>query len=102
MVMSGAPGGSMTGGSMTGDAMNRPSRQPPDPRPGGRRAGAGALRRPLARAAPLGLAVFAFGGSFGVLARASHVPAWQAVLASASVFSGAAQFAALSVVAAGG
>ena len=87
---------------MTGDAMNRPSRQPPDRRAAGRRAGAGALRRPLARAAPLGLAVFAFGGSFGVLARASHVPAWQAVLASASVFAGSAQFAALSVVAAGG
>src|SRR6202171_6649151 len=53
-------------------------------------------------AAPIALAVFVFGASFGVLAVAAHLPAWSVVLMSALVFAGSAQFAALGVVAAGG
>ena len=56
----------------------------------------------LMTAAPIALAVFVFGVSFGVLAVAAHLPAWSVVLMSALVFAGSAQFAALGVIAAGG
>lgn len=56
----------------------------------------------LEAAAPIALAVFVFGASFGVLAVAARLPAWSVVLMSAMVFAGSAQFAALGVIAAGG
>src|ERR1700674_4540536 len=56
----------------------------------------------LQAAAPIALAVFVFGASFGVLAVAAHLPAWSVVLMSALVFAGSAQFAALGVIVAGG
>src|ERR1700687_2087292 len=56
----------------------------------------------LQAAAPIALAVFVFGASFGVLAVAAHLPGWSVVLMSALVFAGSAQFAALGVIAAGG
>src|SRR5207302_9149698 len=67
----------------------------------GMRAGR-STREILQAAAPIPLAVFVFGASFGVLAVAAHLPAWSVVLMSALVFAGSAQFAALGVVAAGG
>src|SRR5438477_11053066 len=60
------------------------------------------VREILLTAAPLGLAVFVFGVSFGVLAIAARFPGWAAVLMSALVFAGSAQFAALGVIPAGG
>src|SRR3979411_3093163 len=59
-------------------------------------------RQILQAAAPIALAVFVFGASFGVLAVAARLPAWSIVLMSAVVFAGSAQFAALGVIAAGG
>jgi 4-azaleucine resistance transporter AzlC len=59
-------------------------------------------REILQAAAPIALAVFVFGASFGVLAVAARLPAWSIVLMSALVFAGSAQFAALGVIAAGG
>src|SRR5437588_7401391 len=59
-------------------------------------------REILQAAAPIALAVFVFGASFGVLAAAAHLPAWSVVLMSILVFAGSAQFAALGVVTAGG
>jgi 4-azaleucine resistance transporter AzlC len=59
-------------------------------------------RQILQAAAPIALAVFVFGASFGVLAVAARLPAWSVVLMSALVFAGSAQFAALGVIAAGG
>jgi 4-azaleucine resistance transporter AzlC len=59
-------------------------------------------REVLQAAAPIALAVFAFGASFGVLAVAARLPAWSVVLMSVLVFAGSAQFAALGVIAAGG
>jgi len=56
----------------------------------------------LQAAAPIALAVFVFGASFGVLAVAARLPAWSVVLMSVLVFAGSAQFAALGVIAAGG
>lgn len=56
----------------------------------------------LLAAAPIAFAVFVFGVSFGVLAVTAHLPGWSAVLMSALVFAGSAQFAALGVVSAGG
>src|SRR2546428_8922377 len=60
------------------------------------------LQQILQAAAPIALAVFVFGASFGVLAVAAHLPAWSVVLMSVLVFAGSAQFAALGVIAAGG
>jgi len=60
------------------------------------------IRQILLAAAPIAIAVFVFGASFGVLAVAAHLPAWSVVLMSALVFAGSAQFAALGVIAAGG
>lgn len=69
----------------------------PGPLPAGRRRRDGARQ-----AAPLAVAVAAFGISFGVLAR-SQGWGWLAPLAmSATTFAGSAQFAALSVLGAGG
>jgi 4-azaleucine resistance transporter AzlC len=56
----------------------------------------------LLTAAPIGLAIFVFGASFGVLAIAAHLPGWSVILMSALVFAGSAQFAAIGVVSAGG
>ncbi len=60
------------------------------------------VREILQAAAPIGIAVFVFGASFGVLAVAARLPAWSVVLMSALVFAGSAQFAALGVIVAGG
>ena len=54
------------------------------------------------RTAPLFFAVFVFAISFGVLARAAHLPSWLIILMSAVVFSGSAQFAAVGTLVAGG
>jgi 4-azaleucine resistance transporter AzlC len=59
-------------------------------------------REILQAAAPIALAVFVFGASFGVLAVAAHLPAWSVVLMSVLVFAGSAQFAAIGVITAGG
>jgi 4-azaleucine resistance transporter AzlC len=60
------------------------------------------VRQILQTAAPIAIAVFVFGASFGVLAVAAHLPRWAAVLMSVLVFAGSAQFAALGVITAGG
>ncbi|HEV3097784.1 MAG TPA: AzlC family ABC transporter permease [Candidatus Dormibacteraeota bacterium] len=60
------------------------------------------VREILLAAAPIAIAVFVFGVSFGVLAVAAHLPAWSVVLMSVLVFAGSAQFAAIGVIAAGG
>src|SRR5436305_12711688 len=60
------------------------------------------VREILLTAAPIALAVFVFAVSFGVLAVTARIPGWAAVLMSALVFAGSAQFAALGVVTAGG
>ncbi|MBI3647944.1 MAG: AzlC family ABC transporter permease [Actinobacteria bacterium] len=51
---------------------------------------------------PLGIAVLGFGVSFGVLARTAGFGAVAPIVMSATTFAGSAQFAAVSVVAAGG
>ncbi|TMD03884.1 MAG: branched-chain amino acid permease [Chloroflexi bacterium] len=60
------------------------------------------MRRTLLAAAPIAVAVGVFGMSFGVLARQVHIPGWAAVLMSALVFAGSAQFAAIAILGAGG
>jgi 4-azaleucine resistance transporter AzlC len=66
-------------------------------------AGAGrSTRQILVAAAPIAIAVFVFGISFGVLAVATRIPAWAVILMSILVFAGSAQFAAVGVIAAGG
>lgn len=60
------------------------------------------LRTLLMRAAPIAIAVGLFGVSFGVLAVAAGLPGWSAILMSALVFAGSAQFAAVGVLSAGG
>ncbi len=60
------------------------------------------VRHILQSAAPIAIAVFVFGVSFGVLAVAAHLPGWSAILMSILVFAGSAQFAALGVLGAGG
>src|SRR5437763_16337920 len=60
------------------------------------------VRHILQSAAPIAIAVFVFGVSFGVLAIAAHLPGWSVVLMSVLVFAGSAQFAALGVLTAGG
>lgn len=59
-------------------------------------------RRILVAAAPIAIAVFVFGISFGVLSLAAKIPGWAVVLMSILVFAGSAQFAAVGVIAAGG
>ena len=51
---------------------------------------------------PFALAAVLLATSFGVLARDVGMPAWTAVLMSAIVFAGSAQFAALGIISAGG
>jgi 4-azaleucine resistance transporter AzlC len=53
-------------------------------------------------AAPLTVAVLAFGMSFGVLARAAGMDRLAAVVMSATTFAGSAQFAVASILGAGG
>ena len=52
--------------------------------------------------APIAIAVFAFGVTFGVLARAAGMGIAAPVLMSATTFAGSAQFAAASILGAGG
>jgi 4-azaleucine resistance transporter AzlC len=67
------------------------------------RAAPGIRPRDGARAAaPLALAVLAFGATFGVLAEAAGLGGLAAVVMSATTFAGSAQFAAASVLSAGG
>ena len=54
------------------------------------------------RIAPFAVAVAAFGVTFGVLARDAGLGGLQAVVFSATTFAGSAQFAATSVLSAGG
>ena len=68
--------------------------EPADP-PKGYREGARA-------AAPLALAVFGFGVSFGVLAKSAGMGYLAPIVMSATTFAGAAQFAAVSVLGTGG
>ena len=67
----------------------------PTARPGGHE------RSSWATIVPVAAAVGVFGVSYGVLATAAGVPAWEAVLMSILVFAGSAQFAAVSSLAAG-
>ena len=60
------------------------------------------LRDGAGQAVPLGLAVVAFGVSFGVLAQAAGFGGLAAVVMSATTFAGSAQFAAASILGAGG
>jgi 4-azaleucine resistance transporter AzlC len=52
--------------------------------------------------APIGVAAFAFGASFGVLARASGIDSVQAIVMSGTTFAGSAQFAVASILGAAG
>jgi 4-azaleucine resistance transporter AzlC len=66
---------------------------------GGRRAG---LRGGARTVAPLAIAVGAFGFSYGVLARAAGMGPVAPIVMSATTFAGSAQFAAASILEAGG
>lgn len=61
-----------------------------------------APRSAVLAALPVVAAVGVFGVSYGVLASAAGIPRWQAVLMSATVFAGSAQFAAVAALASGG
>ncbi len=50
----------------------------------------------------LGLAVGAFGVTFGVLSVSAGIPGWQAVTMSLLMFTGASQFAAVAIIGGGG
>ena len=52
--------------------------------------------------APIGVAAFVFGASFGVLARASGIASVEAIVMSATTFAGSAQFAVASILGAAG
>lgn len=52
--------------------------------------------------APIAVAALAFGVSFGVLARTSGIESVEAIVMSATTFAGSAQFAAASILGAGG
>jgi 4-azaleucine resistance transporter AzlC len=69
--------------------------QPPEP---GRRSYLDGVRA----AAPIGVAAFAFGVSFGVLARSAGMGRVAPVVMSLTTFAGSAQFAAVSILGAGG
>jgi branched chain amino acid efflux pump len=60
------------------------------------------LGRGVRQTVPLGVAVFGFGLSFGVLARSAGLGVLAPIVMSATTFAGSAQFAAVSVLAAGG
>ncbi|MEA2645644.1 MAG: hypothetical protein QOE92_727 [Chloroflexota bacterium] len=59
------------------------------------------LREVLAAVAPLAVAVFAFGATFGVVALRSGTPSEMALATSALVFAGSAQFAVLAALGGG-
>jgi 4-azaleucine resistance transporter AzlC len=61
-----------------------------------------ALREGARRIAPIAAAAAAFGASFAVLARTAGFDSLAAVVMSATTFAGAAQFAAASILGAGG
>ena len=60
------------------------------------------FRRGVRAGIPYALAGFLLSASFGVLARAAGMPAAAAIAMSVIVFAGSAQFAAISILAAGG
>jgi 4-azaleucine resistance transporter AzlC len=60
------------------------------------------LRDGARRAGPIGLAVFAFGVSFGLLARTAGMGRVAPIVMSATTFAGSAQFAVASILHAGG
>src|SRR5947199_2298604 len=60
------------------------------------------LRHGAGRAAPIGVAVLAFGVSFGLLARTAGMGRVAPIVMSATTFAGSAQFAAASILDAGG
>lgn len=62
----------------------------------------GTFRAGVRAGLPFAVAGAIVATSFGVLARDVGMPAWGAVLMSAIVFAGSAQFAAISIIAAGG
>jgi 4-azaleucine resistance transporter AzlC len=72
-----------------------PDVHPPEP---GRRSYLDGVRA----AAPIGVAAFAFGVSFGVLARSAGMGRLAPVVMSLTTFAGSAQFAAVSILGAGG
>jgi predicted branched-subunit amino acid permease len=63
---------------------------------------AGGYREGARAALPFALAVVVFGASFGVLARSAGMGRLAPIVMSATAFAGSAQFAAVSVLAAGG
>jgi branched chain amino acid efflux pump len=69
---------------------------------GGRRRPANGYLEGARAVSALAVAIAAFGVSFGVLARAAGLSPWAAIAMSASTLAGSAQFAAVSVLAAGG
>jgi 4-azaleucine resistance transporter AzlC len=69
-------------------------RERPPARPG--------YRDGVRAAAPIGIAAFAFGASFGVLARSAGMGRLAPVVMSLTTFAGSAQFAAVSILAVGG
>ena len=60
------------------------------------------LRDGARRVLPIGIAVIAFGVSYGVLARAAGMGVWAPIVMSATTFAGSAQFAAVSILHTGG
>src|ERR1041384_6683092 len=60
------------------------------------------LRHGAGRAAPIGVAVLAFGVSFGLLARAACMGRVAPIVMSATTFAGSAQFAVASILDGGG
>ena len=60
------------------------------------------VRAGVRAGAPYGVAAFLLAISFGVLARDIGMPGWAAVVMSAIVFAGSAQFTAISILASGG
>ena len=60
------------------------------------------LRDGARRSVPIGIAVLAFGVSFGVLARTAGMGVWAPIVMSATTFAGSAQFAAVSILHTGG
>jgi branched chain amino acid efflux pump len=60
------------------------------------------LRDGVRRSMPIGIAVLAFGVSYGVLARTAGMGVWAPVVMSATTFAGSAQFAGASILRTGG
>jgi 4-azaleucine resistance transporter AzlC len=60
------------------------------------------FRAGMRAAIPFGVAVVAFGVSFGLLARVAGFGPWAPIVMSATTFAGSAQFAVVSVLGAGG